>query len=109
MRKTMILGAMLLTAAAAMAKDIKTATFTTTPQMHCESCENKIKKNMRFEKGVKLIETSVPEQTVKIQYDAEKTNTARLIQGFKKIGYEARELKKGEKVDRKDGESCTNM
>ena len=55
------------------AKDLKTVVFTTTPQMHCEACENKIKSNLRFEKGIKAIETSVPDQTVKVKYDADKT------------------------------------
>ena len=35
----------------AAAKDFKTVVFTTTPQMHCQSCEAKIKGNLRFEKG----------------------------------------------------------
>ena len=34
----------------AAAKDFKTVVFTTTPQMHCQSCEAKIKGNLRFEK-----------------------------------------------------------
>ena len=41
-----------------------TLVVTTTPEMHCEGCENKIKKNIRFVKGTKKIETSVPNQTV---------------------------------------------
>ena len=47
--------------------------FTTTPQMHCAACENKIKNNLRFEKGIKSIETSVPNQTVTVKYNADKT------------------------------------
>nr|WP_233905489.1 heavy-metal-associated domain-containing protein [Segatella copri] len=47
--------------------------FTTTPQMHCAACENKIKNNLRFEKGIKNIETSVPNQTVTVKYNADKT------------------------------------
>lgn len=80
---------MLLSAATAMAKDIKTAVFTTQPQMHCEGCENKIKNNLRFEKGIKRIETSVPNQAVTITYDADKTNINAIIEGFKKINYTA--------------------
>jgi len=38
---------------------VDTLQVTTTPQMHCSSCENKIKNNIRFVKGVKKIETSV--------------------------------------------------
>ena len=54
-------------------REIKTVFFTTTPQMHCAACENKIKNNLRFEKGIKSIETSVPNQTVTVKYNANKT------------------------------------
>ena len=54
-------------------REIKTVVFTTTPQMHCAVCENKIKSNHRFEKGIKSIETSVPNQTVTVKYNADKT------------------------------------
>lgn len=54
-------------------REIKTVVFTTTPQMHCAVCENKIKNNLRFEKGIKSIETSVPNQTVTVKYNADKT------------------------------------
>ena len=54
-----------------LAKDIKTAVFSTYPEMHCENCEKKIKGSLRFEKGIKNI-----------------------IRGFKKIKYEAKEVKK---------------
>ena len=69
MKQTMLIIAMMFTATCGMAKDIKTAVFTTSPQMHCESCENKIKGNLRFEKGIKQITTSVPDQKVTIEYD----------------------------------------
>ena len=54
-------------------REIKTVVFTTTPQMHCAARENKIKNNLRFEKGIKNIETSVPNQTVTVKYNADKT------------------------------------
>ena len=54
-------------------REIQTVVFTTTPQMHCAACENKIKNNLRFEKGIKSIETSVPNQTVTVKYNADKT------------------------------------
>ena len=44
-------------------REIKTVVFTTTPQMHCAA----------FEKGIKSIETSVPNQTVTVKYNADKT------------------------------------
>lgn len=93
MKKTLLLSAMMLTAAVGLAKDIKTAIFTTNPEMHCESCENKIKGNLRFEKGIKSIKTDLKSKTVTIQYDADKTNVQNIIKGFKKIKYETKEVK----------------
>lgn len=93
----------------ASAKDIKTIVFTTTPQMHCENCENKIKNNVRFVKGVKSIVTNVEEQTVTITYDADKTTPEKISQGFSKIGYTVKEVKEGEKVKRNTQEKCKNM
>lgn len=89
MKKIMTIMAMLVFAISMFAKDIKTVVFTTVPQMHCENCENKIKGNLRFEKGIKDIKTSVPDQKVTIQYDADKTNPENIAKGFAKIGYEA--------------------
>lgn len=100
---------MLMVSAVTFAKDIKTVVFTTTPQMHCENCENKIKNNLRFEKGVKEIATSVDNQTVTVKYDADKTTPDKIQQGFKKFGYEARQLKDGEKIKRDLNEQCDNM
>ena len=94
MKKVLVLGAMMLTAMVALAKDIKTVVFTTNPEMHCEGCENKIKGNLRFEKGIKSIKTDLVSKTVTIEYDADKTNVQNLIKGFKKIKYEATEVKK---------------
>ena len=71
-----------------------TLVVTTTPEMHCEGCENKIKKNIRFVKGTKKIETSVPNQTVTIVYDGRKTTYADYESAFKKIGYSVKKVKK---------------
>ena len=93
MKKVFLVSAMLLTATVGMAKDIKTVVLKTQPEMHCESCEKKIKNNIRFEKGIKSIETNLDTKTVTIEYDAEKTNVQNIIDGFKKINYEASEVK----------------
>ncbi|MDD5788125.1 MAG: heavy-metal-associated domain-containing protein [Bacteroidales bacterium] len=68
-----------------------TLVVTTTPEMHCEGCENKIKKNIRFVKGTKKIETSVPQQSVTIIYDGRKATYADFEAAFRKIGYEIKE------------------
>ena len=76
-----------------MAKDIKTVVLTTNPEMHCNNCEKKIKENIRFEKGIKSIKTNLKDKTVTIEYDADKTTIDNIIKGFKKIKYEAKEVK----------------
>lgn len=97
MKKALVLSAMMLTVLVGMAKDIKTLVVTTLPQMHCASCENKIKGNLRFEKGVKQIECDIPKQLVTITYDAEKTQPAAIIKSFEKFGYKATEVKQDNK------------
>lgn len=92
---------MMLTAVVGMAKDIKTLVVTTVPQMHCASCENKIKGNLRFEKGVKQIDCDIPKQTVTIIYDGEKTTPEAIIQSFGKFGYKATEVKKAKPAAKK--------
>lgn len=79
--------AMLATAAFAQTKS-DTLVVSTTPQMHCQNCEKKIKTNIRFVKGTKKIETSVPNQTVTIIYDGTKSKYEDYAVAFKKIGYD---------------------
>lgn len=76
-------------AVAGVAKDIKTVVLNTLPEMHCSNCENKIKSNIRFEKGVKEITTDLTTKTVTIKYDADKTTVDNIIKGFAKIDYVA--------------------
>ena len=85
MKRSVLALAMGLIAITAMAKTIKTTVFTTSPQMHCENCENKIKGNLRFEKGVKKIVTDIDSQTVTVTYDADKTSVDRLMKRIHQI------------------------
>ena len=89
---------------ACFAKDIKTVVLTTQPEMHCANCEKKIKDNIRFEKGIKNIETNLGTKTVTIEYDADKTNVQNIIEGFKKIKYEATEVKEEATKEQKSEE-----
>ena len=88
MKKILVMFTMMMVAMVTFAKDIKTVVFTTTPQMHCEACENKIKSNIRFVKGTKQISTSLEEQKVTIVYNSKKANYDDFVAAFKKIGYE---------------------
>ena len=92
--KTKVILFALALATASYAKNIKTVVLTVNPEMHCANCEKKIKDNIRFEKGVKSIKTNIEDKTVTIEYDADKTTVPTIINGFKKIKYEAKEVKK---------------
>lgn len=116
--KTMLLGAALLVAFAATAatavnnatdsvavkseqatkpakaNPIDTLVVTTDPQMHCSSCENRIKQNIRFVKGTKHITTNLDDQTVTIVYDSRKATPADYTKAFDKIGYTITPAKK---------------
>lgn len=88
MRKIVMSAAMVaIFGAAVSAKDIRKVSVSTEPPMHCANCEKKIKNFFRFEKGIKRIDTSVPEQRVTITYDADKTSEVKIIDAFSKIDY----------------------
>ena len=99
--RTRVLFVVLALATVCFGKDIRTVVLTTLPEMHCANCEKKIKENIRFEKGVKSIKTDLKTKTVTVEYDAEKTNVQNIIQGFKKIKYEATEVKKDKENKKK--------
>lgn len=90
----------------AAAKEIKEYVVTTTPQMSCQNCENRIKGNLRFEKGVKNIETDLEHQRVTVTYDADKTDEAKLEEAFGKLNYKVTKIeKKGNEASKKE---CTH-
>ncbi|MCC8118256.1 MAG: heavy-metal-associated domain-containing protein [Bacteroidales bacterium] len=106
MKKLTLLLVALVASVASYAADLVTVIFTVDPQMHCENCENKIKKNLRFEKGVKDVEASAADQIVTVKYDPEKTNEEALIQGFEKIGYTATVAKEAPAKSTCKGSCC---
>ena len=90
MKKQLFLLVMCLVAfLGAAAKDVKVLRVTTEPPMSCSNCENKIKKNIRFEKGVQQITTDLKGQVVTITYDADKTDVNTILKAFGKIKYKA--------------------
>lgn len=92
MKTRMMLMTMLMMVCFALnagAKTIKTVVLKTTPEMHCTSCENRIKDGLKFEKGVKDIVTNLTDKTVTVTYDADKTNEDKIIVALAKIQYAA--------------------
>ena len=104
MKKLILLTIAVFFAVVLQAQTIKEVVFTTEPEIHCESCVNKIKNNLRFEKGVKAINPDLNTKLVTIQYDSEKTTPDNLIKAFAKIKYKATvvEPENKEKEDKKD-------
>ena len=92
MKKLLICMFMALGSMTIYAKDIKEYVVTTNPQMSCQNCENKIKGNLRFEKGVKKVETDLKAQIVTVTYDADKTDEAKLAEAFGKLNYEVKKV-----------------
>lgn len=108
MKKFILACGAALLAFSAYAKDIQELVLTTNPPMHCENCENKIKGNLRFEKGVKKITTNVADQRVVIEYDADKTNPEQIEKGFEKIGYQVEVIKDNSTANCDDQASGSN-
>lgn len=109
MKKLFFTMLLFMVAMIAAAKDFKIVVFTTTPQMHCQSCEAKIKGNLRFEKGVKEIKTDVEAQKVYITFDPKKTTEEKLQKAFEKFGYKAEKTDKDAKIPVHGDEQCENM
>lgn len=88
-KKQLLLTLMIMVCCISFAKDIKTLRVTTEPQMVCNNCENKIKKTIRFEKGIQEITTDLDNQVVTVVYDAEKTDEQKIVKAFEKMKYKA--------------------
>lgn len=56
--------------------------------LHCKDCVLKINENIAFEKGVKDLDVSLEDQTVKVTYDPKKTDEEKLEAALGRLGYE---------------------
>ena len=94
--------------------NVKTVIFSS--NMHCMSCQQKIEKNIAYEKGVKDLAVDLKLNTIKITFDARKTSEEKLAEAINKLGYEAKlsttETKGSAKVEsactKKMEESCAD-
>ena len=60
--------------------------------MHCHDCEQRIKKNIPYERGVKDLTTNLEKQLVTIKYQSDKTDKAKLKKSIEKLGYSCKEV-----------------
>lgn len=65
--------------------------------LHCQGCCDKIMKNIAFERGVKDLVCDLKTKTVKVTYDANKTDIPTLLKAFEKIKKPATVKEQGEK------------
>lgn len=70
---------------------LQTVTFSAS--IHCKACQKKVEENLSFEKGVKALEVSVENKTIKVTFDPSKTSIETLKAAIRKLGYTAEVLK----------------
>lgn len=107
MKRIIMMMTVALVSVIAMAKDIKTMVITPQPRLVCENCENKVKGNLRFVKGVKEITTNLDKQTIEVKYDADKTSEEKILTALSKIGYTPK--CEGTKCEGTDGSCCKSQ
>jgi len=76
----------------AQEKKSKTETVEIKSSVVCGMCEDRIKKDLAFEKGVKAIEVDLKAQTVTVTFNPKKTDKEKIKIAITKIGYDADEL-----------------
>lgn len=102
MKKLFLLTFAMFFAVLVQAQKVKEVVFTTEPEIECNNCVNKIKNNLRFEKGVKAINPDLKTKLVTIQYDSEKTDVDNLIKAFAKIKYKATVVEPKKEVEKEE-------
>ena len=97
----------LLCSTALLAKNIVRVHVAPTPRMHCTSCEEKIRKALQFEKGMKDIEFDIENNVILLVFDQDKTSLEHLAKKLEKIGYEIRILDTPNGVDANEAPNST--
>lgn len=75
------------------AKKEMTALYLTT-EMDCQSCEQKITEQLKYEKGVRDLKCDYKKQTIYVLYKSGSNTTENIIKSLSKIGYNAKEITK---------------
>ena len=71
----------------------KTVEITFSVGMHCQSCKDRIEKNIPMEKGVKDLKVDLDKKEVTVVYNPVKTTVEKLKKAFQDLGYTCEELK----------------
>jgi len=73
----------------------------------CNSCKEKIEKNIAFEKGIKDVNVDLETKVATLKYKPDQTNPEKLLKAIKKLGYKA-ELVKSEDKATGDSKKCND-
>lgn len=65
-----------------------------TTEMDCQSCEQKITEQLKYEKGVRDLKCDYKKQTIYVLYKAGSNSTENIMKSLAKIGYTAKEITK---------------
>jgi periplasmic mercuric ion binding protein len=76
----------------------KTETVVVKSSVVCAMCEQKVKKDLAFEKGVTDIQVNLKEKLITVEYRPNRTNEEKIKKAITKIGYDADELMADEKA-----------
>ena len=60
--------------------------------MDCHSCEQKIKKNIPYDKGVVDLTVNLEKQLVTVKYRTDKTDKVKLKKAIEKLGFTCEEV-----------------
>jgi len=64
--------------------------------MHCHACEQKVKKNIPYDRGVRNLTTDLENQLVSITYRTNRTDKDKLKKSIEKLGFTCSEAPKQE-------------
>ena len=85
-------------------KNIEEVTFVTS--IECKNCVKKVEANIPYEKGVKDLKVDLESRSVTIKFDPSKTDSNKLAEAIKKLGFTADVKKCDEKCDGKCEGGC---
>ena len=96
--KTIILGIFLISGFSytSTAQELKTTKILTSAT--CNACKTRIESSIAYEKGVKDVNVELKSKILTVKYKSNKTSPEKICAAVKKLGYEARIVKKDEKI-----------
>lgn len=85
----------------------RVAEVTLETNMECSVCENKVRQQLAYTRGVIDIDTDIETNTVVVKYRTRRTDVEKIIKSLAEIDFEAKEKKeKHQHIIRVPGRSC---